>query len=207
MRHLTSFILALMVMTFASLAQAAEPRRIVALGDSLTAGYGLESGTSFTTLLAEALNEKDENVVVDNAGVSGDTTAGGLSRLEWAIAGDTKPSLVIVALGANDMLRGLDPKLTRDNLKSILQTLKDQDIPTLLVGMRTPLNMGPLYSDRYEKIYTDLADEFDIPLYPFFLDGVALDANLNQSDGLHPNLEGVKIMVKRILPTVRKALN
>jgi len=205
MRHVFSFIFAFCVAV--SAAYAAEPRRIVALGDSLTAGYGLESGQSFAASLESALNEKGENVKIDNAGVSGDTTAGGLSRLEWAIAGDPKPDLVIVALGANDMLRGLDPAMTRDNLKKILTTLKDRNIPALLVGMKTPGNMGMLYRSAYDKIYPDLADEMDVPLYPFFLDGVALDPKLNQGDGIHPTLDGVNIMVDRILPSVREALN
>lgn len=204
MRHL---ILLLFVLLLPTLAGANEPRRIVALGDSLTAGYGLESGQSFASRLEEALNKEGENVKVDNAGVSGDTTAGGLARLEWAIAGEPKPSLVIVALGANDMLRGLDPAHTQENLASILTRLKDQDIPALLVGMRSPVNMGGFFRSRYDRIYPDLADEYDVPLYPFFLDGVAMEPELNQDDGIHPTIAGVDVMVKRILPVVRKALN
>ncbi len=183
------------------------PRRIVALGDSLTAGYGLADGQSFTTLLAQALNDKDENVVVDNAGISGDTTAGGLARLEDAISGDPKPSLVLVALGANDMMRGIDPAQMKENLNAILQTLKDRNIPALLIGVRMPGTVSGFYGSRYDDVYEDLADKFDIRLYESFLDGVAMDPDLNQSDGIHPNLAGTKIMVKRLLPTVRKALN
>lgn len=198
--------LLLVLFTFPLTAQADAPMRVVALGDSLTAGYGLETGEDFATKLQEALIADGINVKIDNAGVSGDTTAGGKSRLEWAIAGDTKPRLVIVALGANDMLRGLDPKVTKKNLGAILAELKKREIPALLVGMKSPTNLGPLFRSKYDKIYPELAKEYDVPLYPFFLDGVAMKADLNLDDGIHPNTKGIAVIVKNILPDVKDAL-
>lgn len=185
---------------------AAEPVRIVALGDSLTAGYGMESGQDFATKLQEKLISEGIDAKVDNAGVSGDTSAGGLSRVDWAVDGDPKPRLVIVALGANDMLRGVDPAVTKKNLSAILDKLKDKDIPVLLAGMRSPMNLGPFFSGKFDRIYNELSDEYDVPLYPFFLDGVAMKAEYNQGDGIHPNQKGVAIMVDNILPSVKKAL-
>ena len=177
---------------------AGEPVKILALGDSLTAGYGLAEGDSFTTLLQKALKDKGYDVQVINAGVSGDTTAGGRARLDWAL-GD-QPQLAVVELGANDGLRGLDPASTRENLDAILTTLKERKIPTLLAGMYAPRNLGREYGDRFNAIYPDLAAKHDVPLYPFFLDGVALDPKLNQEDGMHPNAKGVAIVVEGILP-------
>lgn len=188
------------------LAHAAEPARIVALGDSLTAGYGLESGQDFATKLQEKLIAEGISVKVDNAGVSGDTSAGGLSRVDWAVDGTPVPKLVIVALGANDMLRGVDPATTKKNLEGILDKLKAKKIPVLLVGMRSPTNLGPFYQKKFDKIYDELADDYDVPLYPFFLEGVAMRADLNQGDGVHPNQKGVAIIVDNIFPAVKKAL-
>ena len=183
---------------FAAPVQAAGPVRILALGDSLTAGYGLPQAQGFTVQLERALRAKGYDAQVINAGVSGDTTAGGLARLEWAL-GDN-PDIVVVALGANDTLRALDPAGTRQNLDGILATLKQRNIPTLLVGMFAPPNLGRDYGDRFNAIYPDLAKKYDVPLYPFFLEGVALDRKLNQEDGMHPNAAGVAIMVEGILP-------
>ena len=177
---------------------AGEPIKILALGDSLTAGYGLGEGDGFTTRLHNALKDKGYDVQVINAGVSGDTTAGGRARLDWAL-GD-QPQVAVVELGANDGLRGLDPASTRENLDAILTTLKDRKIPTLLAGMYAPRNLGREYGDRFNAIYPDLAAKHDVPLYPFFLDGVALDPKLNQEDGMHPNAKGVAIVVDGILP-------
>jgi acyl-CoA thioesterase I len=177
---------------------AGEPVKILALGDSLTAGYGLAEGNGFTTRLQNALKDKGYDVQVINAGVSGDTTAGGRARLDWAL-GD-QPNVAVVELGANDGLRGLDPASTRENLDAILTTLKDRKIPTLLAGMYAPRNLGREYGDRFNAIYPDLAAKHDVPLYPFFLDGVALDPKLNQEDGMHPNAKGVAIVVDGILP-------
>lgn len=186
--------------------QAASPIRIVALGDSLTAGYGLESGQDFATKLQEKLISEGIEAKVDNAGVSGDTSAGGLSRVEWAVGGEPKPNLVIVALGANDMLRGLDPSLTQKNLAGILDKLKEKKIPVLLVGMQSPTNLGPAFQGKFDRIYKELADQYDVPLYPFFLKGVAMKAEYNQGDGIHPNQKGVAIIVDNIFPSVKKAL-
>ena len=199
-------LLLMAFLTFPQTVRADAPLRVVALGDSLTAGYGLQTGEDFATKLQEALIADGVNVKIDNAGVSGDTSAGGKSRLEWAIAGDVKPNLVIVALGANDMLRGLDPAVTRENLSAILAELKKQEIPTLLVGMKSPTNLGPLFQGKFDKIYPALAKEYDVPLYPFFLDGVAMKTELNQDDGIHPNTKGVEVIVKNILPEVKNAL-
>ncbi len=199
------FLLAALLALSPHGAMAAQ-KRIVALGDSLTAGYGLGRGEDFAAKLQEALTADGIDVKIDNAGVSGDTSAGGLARLDWATAGEPKPDLVLVALGANDMLRGLDPALTKDNLSKIITGLKDRDIDVLLVGMRSPANMGPLFRGKFDRIYKELAKEHGVPLYPFFLEGVALNAALNLEDGIHPNQDGIALMVKNILPAVKKAL-
>ena len=177
---------------------AGEPVKILALGDSLTAGYGLPEADAFTTRLQKSLKDKGYDVQVINAGVSGDTTAGGRARLDWAL-GD-QPQVAVVELGANDGLRGLDPASTRENLDAILTALKERKIPTLLAGMYAPRNLGREYGDRFNAIYRDLAAKHDVPLYPFFLEGVALDPKLNQEDGMHPNAKGVAVVVEGILP-------
>jgi acyl-CoA thioesterase I len=174
--------------------------RIMALGDSLTAGYGLDPADSFPAKLEAALKSKGYDVQVLNAGVSGDTTAGGLDRLDWALA--DKPTLALVELGANDMLRGIEPAATRANLDLILTRLGEEKIPTLLLGMLAAPNLGPEYGKAFDAIYPDLAKAHGLPLYPFFLDGVATRAALNQGDGMHPNPEGVQIIVDRVTPTV-----
>ncbi|MCW9034507.1 MAG: arylesterase [Alphaproteobacteria bacterium] len=178
--------------------------KILALGDSLTAGYGLEKQYSFTTQLENALKDKGHNVRIINGGVSGDTSAGGLSRLTWAMA--DKPDGVIIELGANDGLRGLDPAQTRLNLNAIINIIKNDGIPILLTGMLAPPNLGKEYSTEFNSIYSDLAQQNDISLYPFFLEGVAADSELNQADGIHPTAEGVAIIVKKILPYVEGLL-
>ncbi|EWY37882.1 hypothetical protein N825_15890 [Skermanella stibiiresistens SB22] len=188
---------------------AAEPGKaavkILALGDSLTAGYGLAESDGFTPRLQRALRDKGYEVEVINAGVSGDTTAGGRARLDWALA--DQPQAAIVELGANDGLRGIDPASTRENLDAILATLKERGVPTLLAGMYAPPNLGRDYGDRFNAIYPELAAKYDVPLYPFFLEGVALDRNLNQEDGMHPNAQGVAIVVKGILPHLMDLLD
>ena len=203
MRFLAIFI-ALLIS--APSGQAAEPARVVALGDSLTAGYGLQQGQDFVSQLQAALIADGVSVKIENAGVSGDTSAGGKARLEWATAGDPKPRLVIVALGGNDLLRGIDPATTKANIDAILKDLKARDIPALLVGMKSPTNLGPLFQGKFDKIFPDLADEYDVPLYPFFLEGVAMTRSFNQDDGIHPNVEGVALIVKNMLPAVKDAL-
>lgn len=178
-----------------------EPIKIVAFGDSLMAGYGLAGQDSFPAQLEEILNQSfDVPIQVINAGVSGDTTAGGLARLTWAL-NDT-PDLVMLALGANDALRGLPSEETVKNLDHILRTLTEKEIRVLLIGMYAPKNLGPEYVAEFDAIFPFLADRYDVPLYPFFLEGVALDPALNLSDGIHPNVRGVAEIVERIFPLV-----
>lgn len=177
---------------------------ILAFGDSLTAGYGLNGQDSFPSRLETALRESGYDVRVINGGVSGDTTAGGLARLDWLM--QERPDLVIVELGANDALRGLDPAMTRRNLDAIVTGIKKQGARVLLAGMLAPPNMGPEYGKEFNSIYDDLARDHNIVLYPFFLEGVAGEPALNLDDGMHPNARGVAEIVERMLPTVVKAL-
>ncbi len=181
------------------------PLKLLALGDSLTAGYGLPEPQGFVPQLQGALRAKGYDVTIINAGVSGDTTAGGLSRLDWALA--DKPDAVLVELGANDMLRGLDPAAARNNLDGILKRLTAAKLPVLLAGMVASPSLGRAYGERFNAIYPDLAHAYDVQLYPFFLDGVAADAALNQGDGIHPNPAGVKAIVERITPYVARLLD
>jgi acyl-CoA thioesterase I len=193
-------LLALALLVPASAAEA--PVRIVALGDSLTAGYGLPADAAFPAKLQKALRAKGLAVEVANAGVSGDTAARGLARLDWAVPPGTEA--VIVELGANDMLMGLDPKVTRKALTEIVRRLGERRLPVLLAGMRAGPNLGDDYVRAFEAIYRDLAAEPGVLLYPFFLDGVALDAKLNQRDGIHPTAAAIDIIVARILPKVEE---
>ena len=187
----------------ANIANAADrPIKIVVLGDSLSAGLGLPVDNAFPARLAEALKRKGVGVTIANAGVSGDTASGGLSRLDWSVPDGT--DAVIVELGANDALRGLDPSLTKAALDAILRKLTDRHIAVLLAGMRAPRNMGPDYARDFDAIYPALASTHSVVFYPFFLDGVAADPKLNQSDGLHPNVAGVDAIVARILPRVEE---
>lgn len=183
---------------------AAEPVRIVALGDSLTAGYGLPAAAAFPARLARALAAKGHAVTVENAGVSGDTASGGLARLDWSVPEGT--DAVIVELGANDALRGIDPRATRGALDEIVRRLKARGIAVLLAGMRAPPNMGEDYARAFDAIYPELAAAHRIPLYPFFLDGVAADRTLNQGDGIHPTAAGVEAIVAGILPKVEELI-
>ena len=185
-------------------AGAAAPIHIVALGDSLTAGYGLPDKDGFVPVLQAALAKAGTAAVVANAGVSGDTAADGLARLDWSVPQGT--DAVIVELGANDMLRGLAPDATRAALDSILQRLTQRHISVLLCGMRAAPNLGADYVRAFERIYPELAAKYRVALYPFFLDGVAGNLSLEQGDGMHPNAAGVAVIVKRILPTVQKLL-
>ena len=187
-----------------SAAAADGPIRLLVLGDSLAAGYGLPAEDGFTAQLQEALQGSGHDVVVQNAGVSGDTTAGGWARLEWALADGA--DAVIVELGANDMLRGIDPGSARSNLSAILSTLEDRGIPTLIAGMRAPQNLGPTYVDAFEGMYPELARQYGALVYPFFLEGVAGQAWLNQEDGIHPNRTGVRHIVEGIMPSVLELL-
>jgi acyl-CoA thioesterase-1 len=176
--------------------------RIVVLGDSLTAGLGLPADEAFPAKLERALKAKGLAIEVINAGVSGDTASGGLARLDWSVPEGT--DAVILELGANDMLRGIDPKLTRQALEEIVRRLSARGVPVLLAGMRAAANLGNDYRRAFEALYSDLASRYDLLLYPFFLDGVAGEAGLNQSDGLHPTAAGVDAIVARILPKVEE---
>lgn len=178
----------------------ADPIRIVALGDSLTAGYGLEAGDAFTGRLEAALKDRGHDVVIVNAGVSGDTASDGLARVDWSV--EEGADAVIVELGANDALRGVDPAITRDALDKLLARLDERGLPVLLAGMRAPPNLGADFGAGFNPIYPELAGKYDVILYPFFLDGVAARTDLNQPDGIHPNAEGVAIIVERIVPSV-----
>jgi acyl-CoA thioesterase I len=185
-------------------ATAAKPVKMVVLGDSLSAGLGLSASAAFPAQLQKALEIKGISVDMINAGVSGDTSSGGRDRLDWSVPEGTEA--VIVELGANDALRGIDPIVTRAALTDILTRLKARRVAVLLCGMVAPPNYGSDYSARFNAIYPDLAKSFGVPLYPFFLEGVAADASLNQADGLHPTAEGVDVIVKNILPTVEAFL-
>ena len=185
-------------------AAAAKPLKVVVLGDSLSAGYGLPAAAAFPAKLQIALRAKGIAVDIDNAGVSGDTSSGGLGRLDWSVPDGT--DAVIVELGANDALRGTDPDVTRKALSEIIQRLQARHISVLLCGMLAPPNYGADYATRFNAIYPDLAKKFGVPLYPFFLDGVAADAALNQADGMHPTAAGVDRIVERILPVVEAFL-
>lgn len=179
-----------------------EAVELVGFGDSLMAGYQLAPTESYTAQLEAALKAKGLSVTVTNAGVSGDTTSGGLSRVDWSVPDGTDG--VILELGANDALRGVPPEETEKNLDAIITRLKERGIPVLLAGMIAPPNMGGNYSTRYNEIYPRLAEKHDLPLYPFFLDGVVAVSGTQLEDGMHPNARGVAIMVERSLPAVER---
>jgi len=187
-------------------ASYAEQTTILALGDSLVAGYGLPPGESFPDKLQDALADTGNQVEMINAGVSGDTTAGGLARLGWVLSDNI--DLLIITLGGNDVLRGLPPEESKRNLTAIIEQARnsDPDIKILLTGMQSPPNLGDDYAASFNPIYQQLADKYDLALYPFFLDGVAADPALNQNDGIHPNEKGVAVIVGKILPYVQAAL-
>jgi acyl-CoA thioesterase-1 len=186
-------------------AQAADgPAKIVVLGDSLSAGLGLPAAAAFPARLEKALKDKGLNVTIDNAGVSGDTASGGLDRLDWSVPVGTQG--VILELGANDALRGIDPKVTRAALEEILKRLKARNVAVLLCGMVAPPNYGADYAAQFNAIFPDLAKTYGVPLYPFFLDNVAANTKLNQADGMHPTAAGVAIIVEHILPAVEAFL-
>jgi acyl-CoA thioesterase-1 len=199
-------VMGAMLMTTGASAQTPDthPIKVVVLGDSLSAGYGLPAGAAFPVKLQKALKGKGIEVDMTNAGVSGDTTSGGLERLDWSVGEGTEAA--IVELGANDALRGIDPRIPRAALEQILTRLKARGIKVLLCGMLAPPNFGEPYAKEFNAIYPDLAKALSVPLYPFFLQGVAGDARLNQADGIHPTVEGVDIIVQAILPTVEAFL-
>lgn len=183
---------------------ADEPVKVMVLGDSLSAGYGLPGEAAFPARLAEALKAKGIAVSMTNAGVSGDTASGGRDRLDWSMPEGTQA--VIVELGANDALRGIDPAITKSALDTILKKLQDRKIAVLLAGMKAPPNMGADYAAKFDVIYAELAAKYPVVFYPFFLEGVAADASLNQRDGIHPNAGGVDVIVKRIMPKVEELI-
>jgi acyl-CoA thioesterase-1 len=198
-RRISLSLVALLMLSPGAFAQT-RTVRIVALGDSLTAGYGLMSSAAFPNVLERELRKKGLSVTIANAGVSGDTASGGRDRLDWSVPDGT--DLVIVELGANDGLRGIDPKITEAALDDILTRLKARRIAPILTGMRAPTNYGAEYGRAFEAIYRRLADKHRAPLYPFFLEGVAGEPRLNLADGIHPTAAGIEEIVKRILPTV-----
>ena len=202
--HILVLIMALMttqtVFAQTPVTPPVKPLKMVVLGDSLSAGYGLAATGAFPVRLQKALEAKGIKVDMINAGVSGDTTSGGRDRLDWSIPEGTEA--VILELGANDALRGIDPAVTRAALTDILTRLKARKIAVLMCGMLAPPNYGSEYAARFNAIYPELSKSFGVPLYPFFLEGVAADAKLNQADGLHPTAEGVDVVVKNILPMV-----
>jgi acyl-CoA thioesterase-1 len=202
--HILVLMIALMTapaaVAQASALQATRSVKMVVLGDSLSEGLGLPASDAFPQRLQKVLQNKGIEADVTNAGVSGDTSSGGRDRLDWSVPDGT--DAVILELGANDALRGLDPKVTRAALSDILTRLKARKIAVLLCGMLAPPNYGSDYASRFDAIYPDLSKSFGVPLYPFFLDGVAGNARLNQADGIHPTAEGVDLIVKNILPDV-----
>jgi len=194
----------LVLLLLAPTGAASGQRHIIVLGDSLTAGYGLSGKAAFPARLEVALRERGFAVRVSNAGISGDTSAGGLARLDWSLS--DRPDLMIIELGANDALRGLDPRQTRQNLEQILKRLREQQILPLLAGMKAPRNLGEDYYTKFDQLYPELARQYQVPYYPFFLEGVAGKPGLNQVDGMHPNVAGVEVIVQGILPLVEDCL-
>ncbi|MCY4238463.1 MAG: arylesterase [Rhodospirillaceae bacterium] len=197
-----AFALALLWSVIGAASVEAATRKLMVLGDSLGAGFGLPTEQGFVAQLERALRARGYDITVMNGSISGDTTAGGRARLAWALV--SRPDFVIVELGGNDGLRGLDPAQTRANLDAILKRLKEERIPALLAGMLAPRNLGPVYERKFNSVYAELADRYGAILYPFFLDGVALDPKLNQRDLIHPNAKGVAVIVERLLPYVER---
>ena len=197
------FALAALLMLLPAAAQA-ETITVLALGDSLTAGLGLSPQDAFPARLEAALKARGHDVIVQNAGVSGDTASAGAARLDWALTDEV--DAVIIELGANDALRGLPPQETRKSLEAILAALAGRKLPALIAGMRAPINMGPDYAAAFDPIFAELAAEHDSLLYPFYLDGVAADPRLNQPDGIHPTAAGVDVIVAKMLPAAEALL-
>ena len=203
-----SLVFLLFFVSFA--AQSTSKQAVVlAFGDSLTAGYGLGPKDGFTPQLQEWLTEKQGYpVTVVNAGVSGDTSTGGRARLEWTVAGlpNGTADLVILELGGNDVLRGIDPNITLENMDAMIKFFQSKGMKVLIAGMRAPPSYGPEYQSNFDGLYSDLAEKYQARLYPFFLEGVAMDEKLNQADGIHPTKEGISIIVERIGPLVESML-
>ncbi len=202
MRRAAGAIALLLVTAVAAIPAAARNPAIVALGDSLTAGLGLPAEAAFPARLEARLRAEGIATRIVNAGVSGDTTAGGLARLDWALA--DKPDCVLLALGSNDALRGIPPAIVRANLDAMIGRIQASGAKILLIGMLAPPNWGAAYERDFDRIYPELAQAHNVPLYPFFLEGVAMDPQLNQPDGIHPNERGVAVLVDRIAPEVAR---
>ncbi|WP_417671290.1 arylesterase [Roseibium sp.] len=202
---LYQFVIALFAIAWAyGAAFAAQPLKLVVLGDSLSAGYQLPPGEAFPDQLQTALNARGHTVEVVNAGVSGDTSSGGRSRLDWSVGPDVKA--VILELGANDMLRGIPPEKTRENISAIVESLSGRGVAVLVAGMMAQRNLGDEYAAEFDPIFADVAKSNDALFYPFFLEGVALNPELNLADGMHPNGEGVSVIVENMLPLVEQLL-
>jgi acyl-CoA thioesterase I len=202
-KGLRAFLLTLIAaLWLMPIAGRAAPLALVGFGDSLMAGYQLPSSESFPAQLEKALRDKGHDVTIANAGVSGDTTSAGLARIDWSVPDGTKG--VILELGANDALRGLAPEQSRKNLAAMIEKLQKRGIAVLLVGMLAPPNLGADYAARFNSIYPDLAKTYDVPLYPFFLDGIVEEAKFKIDDGMHPNGAGIGIMVDRFLPVAER---
>jgi acyl-CoA thioesterase-1 len=198
-------VAALSALALAATAPAlAEPLKILAFGDSLTAGLGLPDTDSFSSKLEAALKGRGHDVVIVNSGVSGDTANDGAARLDWSLTDDI--NAVIVEFGGNDALRGIDPEVTRAALDRILTGLAERKLPVLLAGMHAPRNLGAQYVDAFDRIFPELAEKHDVLFYPFFLDGVAGQITFNQADGMHPTAAGVDVIVERIVPSVEKLI-
>lgn len=206
MKHLRTllFLLFAFFLVLTAPATEAEEKIILAMGDSLMAGYNLPPGSSFPAQLEVWLRQNGAEVRVLNSGVSGDTSASGLARLDWSLAGapGAMPDLIILEFGANDMLRGIDPKVTRENLDAILAALSEKGIPVLVMGMQAPPNMGAEYGAEFNAIFPELAEKYSDALYPFYLEGVATIPDLNLGDGIHPNAAGIAIMVENAGPMI-----
>jgi acyl-CoA thioesterase-1 len=197
-------LLFVLFLGFAVHAQTA-PTKIAVLGDSLAAGYGVRPEQAFPIRLEAALKAQGRNVTILNQGVSGDTTAGGLERLDWMLA--DKPDIVLVELGGNDALRGIDPKVTEKNLSAIVEKLKGAGVTVWLAGMLAPRNLGSEYVTAFDGLYKRIAEKYRVPLYPFILDGLEQNATFVQADGIHPNPHGAQIVADRLLPFVTKNLD
>ncbi len=202
LRTMLKFLAIIVAVALSLVSASAKPVTLLALGDSLTAGYGLEAINAFPAKLEQAIRAKIPDVTIINGGVSGDTAAGGLARLDWALTDEVDG--LIVELGANDALRGLDVSQTEAALEAILQKAKTKNLPVLILGMKAPPNLGPDYVTRFDGLYPRLAEKYQALFYPFYLDGVAAVADLNQADGIHPNGKGVDLIVSRLLPLVEE---
>jgi len=198
-------VLYIIILLFSSLSTQAQDFKIILFGDSLMAGYGLDSPNHLDRLLEEDLLKFNIQSKIINGSVSGDTTSGGLNRLNWSLQDDY--DLFILGLGANDMLRGIAPEITKKNLANIIKTVLDKNIPILLTGMQAPSSYGNVYQKSFNEIYSNLAEEFEISYYPFLLEGVALNPELNQADGKHPNIKGVKIISQNLAKKINNLKN